>query len=159
MAKTLFAKFPKTGKFSSPLTKAGVMGSITAANIEAAKNAIGHFRVTFGLWFKAHSRVKPFIWRWVWSAWKLTCASSRIRWTRLISTGTHQVSSSIKVLPFAYEVDFVDRSTDTILATRFRWIRLKNTTFLTDGCHLKRKKKQRQTVRFFWTTLFHRKVL
>lgn len=50
------------------------------------------------------------------------------------------MSSSIKVLPFAYEVDFVDRSTDTILATRFRWIRLKNTTFLTDGCHLKRKK-------------------
>jgi len=58
------------------------------------------------------------------------------------------VSSSIKVLPFAYVVGFVDRSTDTILATRFRWIRLKNTTFLRDGCHLKRK-KQRQTVRFF----------
>ena len=49
MAKTLSAKFPKTRKFSSPLTKAGVMGSITAANIKVAKNAIGHFRVTFGL--------------------------------------------------------------------------------------------------------------
>ena len=50
MAKTLSAKFPKTGKFSSPLTKAGVMGSVTAANIKAAKiYAIGHFRVTFGL--------------------------------------------------------------------------------------------------------------
>lgn len=62
MAKTLSAKFPKTGKFSSPLTKVGVMGSITAANIKTAKiYAIGHFRVTFGLGFKAHSRVKPFI--------------------------------------------------------------------------------------------------
>lgn len=49
MAETLSAKFPKTGKFSYPLTKAGVIRSITAANIKAAKNAIGHFRVTFGL--------------------------------------------------------------------------------------------------------------
>jgi len=34
---------------------------------------IGHFQVILCLCFKTSPSVKPFIWKWVWFAWKWTC--------------------------------------------------------------------------------------
>ena len=37
------------------------------------KNTIGHFRVPLCLSFKASLSAKPFLWKWLWFAWKWNC--------------------------------------------------------------------------------------
>ena len=47
-------------------------------------SSIGHFRVTLCLCFKTSLRVKPFIWKWLWFAWKWTCRQNTFpyEWSR-----------------------------------------------------------------------------
>ena len=45
-------------------------------------HAIGHFRVPFCLSFKARLSAKPFLWKWLWFAWKWNCMQNSFSYER-----------------------------------------------------------------------------